>query len=158
MWCTLLDPRYNFKSANWKNDDEKKRAKNLLVKEVKQLAHEDTMNEHQGLVSDTDALSSSAKSQGGNCEREDEFSFQSYTKKRLASVDTSAELQIMEEVKVSLLAGQEFETYLMDIDGCKKSDFNPLEWWHMNHKRYPNVVHAARKWVSVSGTSSTPSE
>ena len=85
------------------------------------------------------------------------FSFQSYTKKRLASVDTSAELQIMKEAKLSFLVGQEVETYLMDIDDHKKSDFNSLEWWHMSHKRYPNVAHAARKWLSVSGTS-TPSE
>jgi len=36
MWCILLNPPYNFKSAHWKHNDEKEKAKakNLLVQEL----------------------------------------------------------------------------------------------------------------------------
>ena len=45
----------------------------------------------------------------------------------------------------------------MEIDGRRNLEFDAIEWWRKNRTRYPNVALAARKWLSVTGTS-TPSE
>ena len=45
----------------------------------------------------------------------------------------------------------------METDGRKSAQFVPLEWWRIYCNRYTNVARAARKWLSVSSTS-TPSE
>ena len=59
----------------------------------------------------------------------------------------------MEVAKLNLVVAQEVETYFMEIDGPKNSNVDPIDWWSLNHTRYPNVAHIARKWLSISGTS-----
>ena len=129
-WYTLLDPRYNFKAAHWKDEYEKGTAKSFLVEEVTQLNCNVSSNEHQPIVIDSD----------------DEFSFRQYT-----SV-SETEYHKLEDTNQNLAMIQEVESYLNDIDGCKESNFDPLEWWRVNRNKYPNVARAARKWLSVSET------
>ena len=71
--------------------------------------------------------------------------------------DSAHQQTFLEDAKLELLVAQEVQSYLIDTDGHQDPSVDPLEWWRCNSKRYPNVARAARKWLSVSSTS-TPSE
>ena len=90
-------------------------------------------------------------------ESDNEFFYTAYSKQKTAAVHFSLEATNLEEVRLKIIAGQEVERYLAEIDNKTDERLDPLKWWCSNCSRYLNVAFAARKWLSVSGTS-TPSE
>ena len=125
---------------------------------MQKLAYEDGINQQeQSSSADVEILSSPSKLLSGS-KSDDELLFGTYAdEKTSASVAVLTDMHNMEKAKLNLIAAQEVEAYLMEVNGCKNSNFDPLEWWCMKQNRFPIVTHAARKWLSVSGTS-MPSE
>jgi hAT family C-terminal dimerisation region len=155
LWCTVLDPRYSFKAAHWKDDSKRKAAKRLLAQEEKHLANEDQILYQKGSPVEEGTLDSCTKS---GSRSDDEFAFKIYKDKTSStSVDMPEDFHNVEEAKLNFVAAQEVKSYLMEIDCLENDKLDPLEWWRSHCNRYPNVARAARKWLSVSGTSK-PSE
>lgn len=160
LWCTLLDPRYNLSESHWDHEAEKETATKLLVKEVQHLATEHQQRQQVQTSDQEDKLHESpTKSLLSVSDSDDEFSFQIYSEipSAAGTVDYSSEQRNLEAAKLKIIVAQEVQSYLMETDGRKSVQFDPLEWWRINCNRYPNVARAARKWLSVSSTS-TPSE
>jgi hypothetical protein len=79
-------------------------------------------------------------------ESDDEIAFKIYKDKRSSTpVDMSEDFHNVEEAKLNLVAAQEVESYLMEIDCLENDKLDPLEWWRSHCNRYPNVARAARK-------------
>ena len=93
----------------------------------------------------------------GGSESNDEFSYTVYSKQKTAAVGYSSEATNLQEARLKIVAAQEVERYLVEIDDKTDERLDPLEWWCSNRCRYPNVARAEQKWLYVSGTS-TPSE
>ena len=92
MWSTLLDPRYNFKSAHWRNDNERERAKKLLVQEVKELAKDESIRQQDSTL-DLSTPPSPSKSVDVPIENDDEFTFNFYRENEISVVDTSEDVK-----------------------------------------------------------------
>lgn len=147
LWTTLLDPRFGLNSGHWKDDEEKEQAKKLLLCEAELLAAPclETSLSQPIVLSIDDASNSS--------EEDDDFNFD-FSKKKVPSDSISVVAQYelgRAKLKVNLV--QELKAYLLE-DDCKG---NPLEWWRQHCFRFPNIARVARKWLSVTATS-TPSE
>lgn len=142
------------KSFHWKDDTEKEYGKQLLIKEVQNLAIV-RMKSAQESNQETHLSSDSEISIG-----DDDFSFDLYSHSAVVAADNSIEQQNLVEEKLKITVMQEVHSYLLDIgnygdlDGSK---LDPLVWWRVNRFKYPHVAVAARKWLSVTATS-TPSE
>ena len=148
LWSSLLDPRFGFKSSHWKDDNEKDDAKQLLVNEVQDLAIT-RMKPSEESNQETQPSSDSEISIG-----DDDFSFDLHSHSAVVISDSIEQKNLVAE-KLKIVVMQEVQSYLMDIENC--GDIDPLVWWRDNRLKYPHVALAARKWLSVTATS-TPSE
>ena len=123
---------------------------------MKELAKDESIRQQDSTL-DLSTPPSPSKSVDVPIENDDELTFNFYRENEISVVDTSEDVKKMDEAKKNLIVAQEVETYLMEIDGRRNLEFDAIEWWRKNRTRYPNVALAARKWLSVTGTS-TPSE
>ena len=145
LWVTFLDPRS--RKMKHLSENEYERAKNLFVKEVTNLALDDA------------ACSESNNNMSSNTDddyEEDPFlvgaDFDSPNNEDPAPMENNS--RGVEEC-VSAVK-REIENYLDPLISVPpKTD--PIHWWEENRHRFPKVAVAARKWLSVPGTS-TPSE
>ena len=85
---------------------------------------------------------------------DDDFSFDLHSHSAVVLSDSIEQKNLVAE-KLKIVFMQEVQSYLMDIENC--GDIDPLVWWRDNRLKYPHVALAARKWLSVTATS-TPSE
>ena len=92
MWSTLLDPRYNFNSAHLRNDNERERAKKLLVQEVKELAKDESIRQQDSTL-DLSTPPSPSKSVDVPIDNDDELTFNFYIENEISVVDTSEDVK-----------------------------------------------------------------
>lgn len=147
LWTSLLDPRFGLNSGHWNDDEEKEMAKTILLRDAEVLATpflETSLSEPSVLMIDVT---------GNASEEDDDFNFD-FTRKKITSDSISGDAQYeLRKAKLKVSLVQEMKAYLLE-DDCKD---NPLEWWRLHCFRFPNIARVARKWLSVTATS-TPSE
>jgi hAT family C-terminal dimerisation region len=137
------------KGWHWKDDNKASKSKNFLIQEVLALASSEE-RVHVDLASSSDDCNSDASF---------DVLFDDRNVRR-SSIDSQyKELSSIKTLKVDF--EHEVTTYLNHTERMSIKDSRHLQlfqWWRdIVRKKFPNMALAARKWLSVTATS-TPSE
>lgn len=140
LWTTVLDPR--FRSLKHLTEPEKKRAKELFIKEAYELAMESNNQEEEQSEPDDEK---EAKGQ------QDGYFSTMFDTPPKNVVSSQVYMALRNRIKHQVDSYMDLNNVMVDSKQC------PLAWWNKNWSVYSLIAPVARKWLCVPATS-TPSE